>query len=388
MKKTERVAGKIGKGLKVMLCILLVGLAVLFAFLLYWSPGKIEPFLDEKGAELPGSIAEKLHVEINGVQQGMIIRGKSVDNPVLLFVHGGPGMPEYILPYYYDNPLEEIFTVCWWDQRGSGLSFDGSLAPEEVTLENLVSDAIGVTNYLRERFGQDKIYLMAHSWGTVPGIYTAQAAPELYHAYIGMAQISGQPGEEEIIVDHLTGQYRQQGNEKMALKLEEAVKNGSYAGSALRDKAMHELGVGTLRDMDSVITGVFLPSWQCRAYTIGEKINLWRGKFGGVNRGLIENMDVDLTEAVPRLEIPAYFFSGAYDYTVYHGYSKLYLEKLEAPVKGFYSFAESAHGPLFEEPEKAGRILREDVLAGSGALADGRQSIGYFGVRSRIDDVC
>lgn len=354
MTTAKKVRRYIGKALKLLLLILLAGLIILTGLLFYWSPGVIEPFVDENGTELPGSIAEKLHVEIGGVKQGMIIRGKNVKNPVLLFVHGGPGMPEYFLPYSYDNPLEEIFTVCWWDQRGAGLSFDDDLTAEDITLDNLVSDAIGVTNYLRERFGQNKIYLMAHSWGTVPGIYTAQAAPELYHAYIGMAQISGLPGEREIIVNHMTELYRQQGNENMARKLEEAVENGTYSGSALRDQAMHELGVGTMRNMDSVITGIFLPSWQCRAYTIGEKIDLWRGKFGSTRQGLIKSMDVNLTEAVPELEIPAYFFSGAYDYTVYHGYSRQYLEKLDAPIKGFYAFEESAHGPLFEEPEKAG----------------------------------
>lgn len=352
------------------LSVLLLPVLILTILLLSWSPGTITPFLDEDGEILPDSIAEKVHVEINGVTQGMIIRGSNINNPVLLFVHGGPAMPEYSLWDYYGSPLEDIFTVCWWDQRGAGLSYDAGLAAEDITLEHLVADAVGVTNYLRERFGQDKVYLMAHSWGTVPGIYTAQAAPELYHAYIGMSQITGMPGMTDIIVDYMTDQYRQQGNDKMAKKLENAVENGTFSGSSLRDKAMHELGVGTTRDMDSVITGFFLPSWQCRSYTLKEKINLWQGRFGGTSHGLSVNTSVDLTKAIPKLEIPAYFISGSYDYTVYYGYSQIYLEKLEAPVKGFYTFAESAHSPLFEEPDKATLILREDVLTGHITHAD------------------
>lgn len=342
----------------------------LFLVLLALSPGTVKPFLDENGETLPESIAEKIQVEINGVNQGMIIRGRNTANPILLFVHGGPGMPEYFVSHDNENPLEEIFTVCWWDQRGAGLSYDSDLTANDITLDHLVDDAIGVTNYLRERFGQDKIYLMAHSWGTVPGIHTAKAAPELYHAYIGMAQMTGMPGMEKIIVNHLAELYRQQGREKMAVKVETAMANGTFSGSALRDKAMHELGVGTMRSMDSVITDIFLATWQCPVYTLGEKINLWRGKFGDTNRNLTAGMKTDMTETIPSLEIPAYFFSGSYDYTVYYGYSQIYLEKLEAPVKGFYTFHESAHSPLFEEPEKAGQILRDDVLTGHNDLAD------------------
>lgn len=345
----------------------------LTVLLLYWSPGTIRPFLDENGEILTGSIAEKVRVEINDVNQGMIIRGHDVNNPVLLFIHGGPGLPEYLFSENYENPLEEIFTVCWWDQRGAGLSYDNSLTAEEITVEHLVEDAIGVTDYLRERFGQDKIYLMAHSWGTVPGIYTAKAAPERYHAYIGMAQKSGMPGMEKIIVDHLAKLYRLEDNEKMAVKVETAMENGTFAGSALRDKAMHELGVGTMRSMNSIFTGAFLASWQCPAYTLEEKINLWKGKFGSHNQNLTNvSRNTDITEIVTALEIPTYFFSGSYDYTVYYGYSQEYLEKLEVPAKGFYLFEESAHTPLFEEPEKTGQILREDVLAGKFDYADVR----------------
>ena len=80
----------------------------------------------------------------------------------------------------------------------------------------------------------------------------------------------------------------------------------------------------------------------------------------------------DLTKKVTELDLPVYFFSGKYDYTVNYTLAKDYFEKLQAPVKGFYTFEESAHSPMFEEPEKIQKILLEDVLVGANSLADGQ----------------
>ncbi len=120
----------------------------------------------------------------------MIIRGRDLDNPVLLYVHGG--MPDTFLNQRYPTGLEEYFTVVWWDQRGAGLSYDPAMSRASLTSEQMVSDTLAVTNYLRQRFGRDKIYLMGHSGGTFIAIQAAAQAPELYHAYIGMAQMSDQ----------------------------------------------------------------------------------------------------------------------------------------------------------------------------------------------------
>lgn len=144
----------------------------------------------------------------------------------------------------------------------------------------------------------------------------------------------------------------------------------SPAYAALRDEAMHGLGVGSTRDMKSVITGVFLPSWFSRVYTLQEKVNLWRGKrfSSAMLRDTV--FATDLTNRVTGLELPVYLFHGAYDYTVSYTEAKSYFEKLQAPLKGFYTFAQSAHSPMFEEPDKVLKILQEDVLTGANTLAD------------------
>ena len=156
---------------------LLASLAFL-GLLFIWSPGQPQPFLDENGQALAGSLSEKIHVPINGVQQGMFIKSKKANNPLLLFVHGGPGMPEYWLSQRYPTGLEDHFTVVWWEQRGAGLSYRAGIPPESMTAVQFIADTLEVTRYLLKRFDQEKIYLMAHSWGSYIGIQAAAQAPE------------------------------------------------------------------------------------------------------------------------------------------------------------------------------------------------------------------
>ena len=343
-----------------------------------YSSGRLLPFLNADGTRLTDSVSEKVQVTIGGIEQGMFIRGKNLQNPVLLFLHGGPGMPEYFLAEKYAAGLEERFTVCYWEQRGGGISYNPAISPESITAKQLISDAIEVTNYLRERFGQEKIYLLAHSWGSFIGIQTVKQAPELYHAYIGVGQISHMSESERRGYSYMLEQYTAAENTRMVNKLkdypvlesDDALR--SFFTSTLRDKAMHELGIGTMRDMRSVVTGILLPVMKCKAYTLREKVNIWRAKaFLRNSTVLIDQLfATDLTAEVSQVEIPVYLMSGQYDYTVNCDLSKMYLEQLQAPVKGFYTFEQSAHSPLFEEPERFVQILVNDVLNRTTALAD------------------
>ncbi len=355
----------------------LAGIVILISVLLVWSPGKPEPYLDENSNLLEGSISEKIHVSINGVEQGMFIKSMDVNNPVLLFVHGGPGMPEYWLTQRYPTDLEDHFTVVWWEQRGAGLSFSPDIPPESMTVEQFVADLLEVTNYLRNRFGVEKIYLMAHSWGSYISIQAVAQRPEMFYAYIGVGQVSHQIQSERLAYEYALEQYKMIGNQAMVKRMESAPPTNTVPlpknYEALRDKYMHEVGIGTTRDMDSVITGIFLPSWQFREYTLREKINLWRGKIYSRSRefNLWDNVQAtDLTQLVTELQIPVYFFHGKNDYTCAYPLAWDYFEKLNAPLKGFYTFEQSAHSPMFEEPEKILEILLEDVLNGTNTLAD------------------
>jgi pimeloyl-ACP methyl ester carboxylesterase len=232
---------------------------------------------------------------------------------------------------------------------------------------------------LRERFGQEKIYLMGHSWGSFIGLQVAATAPELYHAYIGVSQVTNQLQSEQIAYQWMLEQYLAAGETQKVEKLRaypiltNPALTASWFKTPERDAFMHELGIGTTRSMKDVYTGIFFPFLGTREYTLAEKYNtFFRAKpFLRNETGLIDSLlSTDLSVEIPRLEIPAYFMSGGYDMTVNIDLSRAYAEQLQAPLKGYYLFRESAHCSMHEESDRFLQIMLEDVLAGTNALAD------------------
>jgi len=349
---------------------ILGGIVWLFAI----SPGRPDPLSDARGNILPGSLSERVTVQVGGIPQSMLIQSVDPVNPVLLFLHGGPGMTEFFMEKEYPTGLEKHFTMVWWEQRGAGMSFSSDIPPETMTMAQMIADTIEVADYLRERFGQDKILLFGHSWGSYLGIQVAAIAPDRFFAYIGMAQITHQLRSEVLAHAYLTDAYRERGNRAMVRRLQAApvsmTDGPSPAWMRLRDRAMHGVGVGQTRTMRSVIRGIFLPMWQVRAYTIMDKINVWRGKLWSRPffwEGLLRD---DLTQRLTKFELPVYFLIGRHDYTANRELSRAYFDVIDAPVKGLYLFKNSAHSPLFEESERAIEILLNDVLRGTKLLAD------------------
>ena len=349
---------------------LLIGVGYLFII----SPGQPAPLRNTNGDAIPGSLSERRTVEIGGIPQSMIIQSVNPANPVLLFVHGGPGMPEFFMEQDYPTGLEQHFTMVRWEQRGAGISFSADIPPGSMTIDQMIADTIEVADYLRDRFGQDRILLLGHSWGSYLGIQVAAKAPDRFLAYVGMAQIVHQLRSEVMARDYLLGAYRARGDAAMVLKLEASpvsMEDGlSPAWMRLRDAAMHQAGVGQARDINSVITGIFLPVWRVRAYTVMDKINIWRGKLWSRPFFWDDMMWDDLSARLTTFELPVYFFIGQYDQTASPTLARAYFDAIDAPVKGFYVFGNSAHSPLFEEPERATQILLQDVLRGTTVLAD------------------
>lgn len=355
--------------------LLFIGLAVIVTIisLVVHSPGKPKHFSDENGNKIANSISEKLFLDINGFRQGMFIKGKNLDNPIILYLHGG--MPDYFLTEKYPTHLENNFTMVWWEQRNCGMSYNSESAKGSITIKQLVDDTIVLTKYLLKRFGKEKVFLMGHSGGTFLGVQVIDKAPELFEAYIGIAQMSDQMLSERLAYDYILNKYREMNNQKMVKQLESFSfndqKNIPEEYLKIRDKAMHELGIGTMRNMRNVITDLFLPSLCFSEYTLTEKYQLWAGKSkSGISQNWTAMSGTNLIESKYSFKIPVYFFHGVYDYTCSYELSRKYFNKISAPIKGFYTFDLSAHSPLFEEPEKMNSILINDVKNLRTELAD------------------
>ena len=369
----KSIGRKIGHIMWFVLCIGLIFLVILVGMMLVLSPGRLEPFVDDSGILIPGSISDKVFVTINGVNQGMFIQSKDSSQPVLLYLHGG--MPDFFLTKKYPTGLENVFTIVWWEQRCSGMSYSTETSCDTITAEQLIADTHEVTNYLRQRFGKDKIYIMGHSGGTFIAIQAAALAPELYYAYLGMEQMTYQLQSEILAYEYMLQQFKANDDGRLVKKLEAfpvTLTGGTPDGYLrIRDLAMHSLGIGTTHNMQSVIREIFLPSLAVREYTLSEKINFWRAKSqSGASVIWDEMLSTDLSLAVTEFKIPVYFFHGIYDYTCSYPLAKAFFEQLKAPVKGFYTFDNSAHSPMFEEPEKLLQIIETDILEGTNNLSD------------------
>lgn len=316
---------------------------------------------------------EKLFVEINGAKQGMFLQSENTDNPVLLFLHGGPGSPEIAFNQKHPSGLEKLFTVCWWEQRGSGISYNRKITPQEMTIEQMIADAIAVTQYLRKRFGKEKVYVMGHSWGSVLGVLTVQRQPELFYAYIGIGQVAQQDKSERLAYAFMLEEFSKQNNQKMVNKFKKYPINEGGAISnqylVVRSTGMNQLGIGVMRCMTSMRDSVAIVLGY-QGYTLAEKFKFAMGNSFCLKYMWDNVLQLDLLKQVPKLEIPVYIFQGKYDYQVSYVVAKEFAIALNAPIKGFYTFEHSAHSPCFEEAEKMRNILRVDVLQNQVSLAD------------------
>lgn len=349
--------------------ILVIGFVTICFILIPPSKGTINPILDEEGKEVNGSISEKTVIDVNGTQLGIILLGRDENKPVLLFLGGGPGIPEYFLEYQYPSHLEDEFVVCFLEHRGTTRSYNFKIDKSTMTTEQYIDDVVDVTRYLCQRFGQEKVYLMAHSFGTYIGLNTIKLFPELFYAFIPISQMCNQKESETMTYDYMLKHYRQVGDKNKINRLnsynirESKSDFEKYRISMTRDNSMHELGIGTMRNMNSIIKDIVLASLKCIAYTPKERITIFIGKMFAQKTQVAEDAwNFNAFEKIPEVKVPVYFFAGEYDYTCCYELQKTYFEQLLAPEKYFYSFENSAHSPLFEENDRAMDILRRDII--------------------------
>ena len=287
------------------------------------------------------ALSEKIKIKTDNGELGLMLMSDDISNPVLLVCGGGPGIPEYLMDAWYKNPLSEEFTVCYWDYSGTGISYKSSDKIEDMTKERYLSDTQAVTDYLRERFSQDKIYIMGHSFGTYIALNTVKEHPEKYVCYIAMSQIADQKQSEMIAFDTMREEYAQAGNKKMVAKFDKYdIRNSD-------------------EDINNVITGIFIPSFRVTAYTPMERINIWRSKFQAHDYPVNPGSDFNAFEEVKSIDVPIYFVAGKYDLTTCTMLQEEYYESIDAPKKKFYLFENSAHSPLYEEYDHAKEVLQE-----------------------------
>lgn len=167
----KRLAGLKRNTILLAVNLILIGGVMIFSQLTAHTPS----IVDEHGKPLDGSIAELRKINLNGRQEWISVRGNDAENPVLLFLAGGPGGTQIAAVRHDLSRLEEHFVVVVWDQPGSGKSYRAGGA--DLTADTYIRDGLALTEYLREQFEQDKIYLVGESWGSALGIFLAEKSP-------------------------------------------------------------------------------------------------------------------------------------------------------------------------------------------------------------------
>ncbi|MFS0864868.1 alpha/beta fold hydrolase [Fredinandcohnia sp. 179-A 10B2 NHS] len=293
------------------------------------------------------SIALLKSIEINGTELEVMIRGVDKNNPVIIFVHGGPGCSE--IPYVrkYQDSLEEHFTIVHYDQRGSGKSFHFFEDYSDISSDQHVKDLLTLTDFVKNEFSKEKVLLVGHSFGTYIGMKAANKAPEKYAAYIGIGQVSNYIDSEVDSLNFTMSQAHQAGNQKDVEKLkllEDSIKKGE--ASTPRDMVRKYGGASRLinDNMDYYIGFLKNPE-----YNLLDVIRYLRGISATQEILLSEEKENDITTLVSSLDIPLYFVMGKYDFMTSAKSAKAYFDQVEAPMKDFIVFEESAHYPQFEE---------------------------------------
>src|SRR5579862_547648 len=169
-----------GGGIVVLKILKYVGVAIACLVLLAVSSALLyRKYLQHKVAQAraitsPNGIESLEPVRIGGIDQWIEVRGQDVNNPILLFIHGGPGIAFMPLSGSFQGPWEKYFTVVQWDQRGAGKTYtsnDEELQRRTMNIPQMEEDTLEVANYLRTRFKRDKIFVIGHSWGSVLGLW-------------------------------------------------------------------------------------------------------------------------------------------------------------------------------------------------------------------------
>jgi proline iminopeptidase len=337
----------------------LTAVAVLLLTVALIKPGTTAPILGPDGNPAPDSIAELVTVEIGGVDQVLMIRGRSIHAPVLLHLAGGPGGTD-LGAMRADARLESDVVVATWDQRGTGKSYATSIDPvDDLTLDQAVADTLAVTEYLRERFAQDKIYLSANSWGSIPGVLAVQQQPALFHAYVGTGQMVNNRATDQMFYDDALAWAEATGNDGLAQQIRAAgpppyenLLDYEYTVSYEHRWNAYP-GVDQLWEMPF---NTFVPE-----NSLLDRINALRGMFD-VNYFVYPQLqDHDFRSDVPRLDVPVHLVLGAHEARGRAVLAEDWFEQLQAPAKELIIFDRSGHRPSFEQPAEFASLMRRIV---------------------------
>lgn len=335
---------------------------VVLASLPGYTPG-IKLAGDSQG---PVSIATLEKVTIGNSEQWIMIRSENINNPILLFAHGGPGTSQLTLMRKNTQPLERYFTVVNWDQRGAGKSYAAICDKSHMHIDQFVSDLIELTQYLETRFDKKKITLLGHSWGSAIGVLAVSERPDLFNVYIGIGQVSNMAESEKISYDWTLQQAmsaKDQGTIKKLIEIGPPPYTGAWRAKFMTERRILGSYGGEYYGSKIGAFGVVIKNLIFSTeYTFIDRINFFRGIFDSLDLLLPEVLNINLFSQAPQLDVPVWFMLGRHDFEVPSVLSEQYFNALKAPEKSLLWFENSSHMPNTEEKELFNQIMIDKIL--------------------------
>lgn len=309
----------------------------------------------------PNGIDEARYVKIGGLEQWITIRGEDRKNPVLLFLHGGPGDATNPWGYAGFRNWLKYFTVVQWDQRGAGRTFgrNGAAAASTITIERMVQDGVELAELLSKRLQKDKIVLVGHSWGSILGVFMAKARPELFYAFVGTGQVADPARNYAVAYAALVEWASREGNSRALQDLNEIgpppYKDGK--GFAIQRKWSN-----LFEKADVFLASTLGFALTAPGYSLGD-INDW---FEGQNVSA-EHLVPQTSVLDPKLlrgefAVPVFVIQGTQDFTTPTSLAKTYLNSLHAPRKAFATIDGAGHFAVFTKQDVFLKELRARVL--------------------------
>ena len=363
---------KIGKWILYSIFSVVTLLLILLLVIRMNSSGNEEPILDAQGNISPHSIAYHEDLLVNGVAQRITVRGEDVNNPILLLVHGGPGSP--FLPSAMRASgvlLEDLFTVCVWEQRGSGKTYDGDLPDSVVTLDHIVDDGLDIVRYLKKKLNKNKVYIEGYSWGTTVSAFMVQKQPDLFHAYIGVGQMANQPLSEELSWNFAMNEAKSHQDTFSINQLNyigcppyDSKSNGELVEACNIERRIvrkYNPSRITVSDLEMLKT-ILLDNGQ----TFKDKYNMFFGdselRWHGYYLLWPTCYHTNLMRDVPELKVPVFMIQGENDHHTETSVAKTYFDSLVAPKKRWLVIEEATHSVAYEYPMKYRSIYEEEIL--------------------------
>jgi pimeloyl-ACP methyl ester carboxylesterase len=288
-------------------------------------------------------------VILGEIEQCILVRGNNEQNPILLFLHGGPGLPMMPFHQHFQSKIEEKYLVVHWDQRGTGKSYSEDTPIDSMSLSQILTDAHELVCILKQRFCKNKIYLAGHSWGSIIGINLINLYPEDFYGFVSIGQVVNYSKSLNISRNFALKEAKIQCCQDAVNELSEVGEfpfNDDTKLSIIL-KNVRRFGGNMHNEVD-----FFSIASKCKEYTEFDLDNVPKGLDFSDTYLWNELISTNIIDTLINLKVPIYFFCGKYDYMTPTVLIEEYYKKINTNLKKIVIFENSAHFPYIEEPNK------------------------------------